>query len=98
MLISNLLIFLLISISISQLWSNSKICGYVRRKVILKIPIVRDALLCPTCSSFWVGIFVSLFFNPLVVVMPLVISNIAESVINYAICGILYKNNILTED
>lgn len=93
-----LIIYLLISISTSQLWNNSKICGYIRRKIVLKIPYVRDALLCPTCSPFWVGIFISLFFNPLNTILPIGISNISESIINYAICGILYKNNILTPD
>jgi hypothetical protein len=93
----DLLIFLLIAISTSQLWSNSKIFGYVRR-IIVKIPIIRDALLCPPCASFWVGIFVSLFFNPIAALLPLIASNAALGVINYAICGILYKNNILTSD
>jgi len=92
-----LIIFLLISVASSQLWSNSKICGYIRR-FIVKIPFIRDVLLCPSCSSFWIAMFVSLFFNPLIGLMPYIVSNIAISIINYAICGILFKRNILTSD
>jgi len=98
MVLINLLLFLLIAISVSQLWSNSKICGYIRRKVVLNIPLIRDALLCAVCASFWVGVFVSLFFNPFIGLLPFIASNAAAGVINYAICGILFKNNILTED
>jgi hypothetical protein len=98
MVLINLFLFLLISVSASQLWSNSKICGYVRRKVVLHIPLVRDALLCSVCASFWVAIFVTLFFNPLAGVLPFIASNVAAAVINYAVCGILFKHNVLTED
>jgi hypothetical protein len=92
----DLIIFLLISIAVSQLWSNSKIFGYVRR-FIVNIPIVRDILLCNVCASFWMALFVSLFFNPLIM-LPHIVSNFALGAINYLICGILYKSEILKDD
>jgi hypothetical protein len=92
------LIFLLSAIGASQMWSNSKIMGYVRRKLVLRIPIVRDALLCPVCSSFWIAVFLSIVFNPLSGIIPIIFSNICLGLINYLICGILFKNNILTSE
>lgn len=80
------------------MWSHSKICGYIRR-FIVNIPVLRDALLCPPCASFWVGILVSMFFNPLepLITIP-AIYNIFVATINYAVCGILYKSEILKDD
>jgi len=92
-----LIIYFLVAISLSQLWSNSKVFSPVRR-YITKIPLVRDALLCSPCASFWVALGFSFIFNPLTMILPILISNIALAVVNYAICGILYKRNILTDD
>lgn len=96
--LTHILVFLLVSIGTSQLWNNSKIFNFIRCKIILKIPIIRDALLCSTCSSFWIGIFISLFFNPLSGHVTFIISNIMLGIITYLICGILFKKNILTDD
>jgi hypothetical protein len=95
--LASILIFLLISISLSQLWSHSKVFSRVRG-FITKIPLIRDALLCPPCASFWSALFLTLFLNPLLPILPMFIANVSISVVNYAICGILYKKNILTDD
>lgn len=79
------------------MWSHSKIMSPLRIQ-ITKVPIVRDALLCPPCSSFWVAFGFSFIFNPLTNVVPIVISNITIAAVNYCICGILFKNRILTDD
>lgn len=60
----DILLFLLMSLSLSQIWSFSKIMSPVRN-FIAKIPYIRTPLICPECSSFWVGIFTSFFYNPL---------------------------------
>ena len=93
----NILLFLLITISLSQLWSHSKVMSPLRIW-ITKVPIVRNALLCPPCSSFWVAFGFSFLLNPLVNILPVLISNIAISAVNYCVCGILFKNRILTDD
>ena len=90
-------ICLLTTIALSQLWSNSKIFSPIRR-FVTKIPYIRDALLCGPCASFWVALIFSFIFNPLINILPIVLSNISLAVINYLICGILYKRNILTDD
>jgi hypothetical protein len=94
--IESILVYLLISIGVSQLWSHSKIFSRIRILTV-KIPIVRDALLCPVCASYWMGLFVSLLINPLYPLVPYV-SNIACGVITYLVAGLLYKNNILNDD
>lgn len=91
------LLYFLVSIALSQLWSHSKVMSPLRR-FITKIPVVRDALLCPPCASFWVALGFSFILNPLTTILPILISNVALAVINYMFCGILYKQNILTDD
>ena len=93
----SLIVFLLVAISLSQLWSHSKVFFPIR-KFLTRIPIIRDALLCPPCASFWVALSFSFILNPLVFILPILISNISLAVINYAICDILYKKQILTND
>lgn len=90
-----LLFFIIISVAASQMWSHSTIFSWIRRKIV-KIPLVRDALLCAVCSSFWIGLLISFFINPLIAYG--VLSHAACGLVNYLICGILFKNNILTED
>lgn len=94
----DIVVYLLISLSLSQLWSHSKIFSYIRI-FLVKIPLIRDALLCPVCSSFWIGLFVSLFLNPLLPFFSnIIISSISCAVINYGIFGILLKFKIFTDD
>jgi len=92
-----LLIFFLITIALSQLWSHSKVFSFVRR-FLVKVPLIRDILLCPVCASFWIALGFSFILNPFVGLLPFIVANISLGAINYAICGILYKNNILTDD
>lgn len=94
--IEELIIYLLLAIGMSQLWSHSKIFSYVRI-FIVKIPYIRDALLCPVCSSFWIGVVASLVFNPLISFIP-IFSNVVCGIINYLICGLLFKKDILNDD
>jgi hypothetical protein len=92
-----LLIYFLVAIALSQLWSHSKVMSPLRR-FITKIPLARDALLCPPCASFWIALGFSFILNPLAMILPILISNISLAVVNYMFCGILYKHNILTDD
>jgi len=62
--LADILIFLLLSVSVSQMWSFARIFIPIRN-IIAKIPWVHRPLLCPECSSFWVGVLVSLLYNPL---------------------------------
>lgn len=56
--------YLLLSISTSYMWGFADIFKPVKNKISY-IPYIRRALLCPECSSFWIGLLVSFFYNPL---------------------------------
>lgn len=62
--LSNLFVYIILSLSLSFVWSFSEIFSPVRN-FIAKIPYIRKPLLCPECSSFWVGLATCFFYNPL---------------------------------
>jgi len=62
---AQLLIYLLISIGCSCLWSLSDVFIPARNFVAKRIPNpIKKMLLCIECSSFWIGLGVALFLNP----------------------------------
>ena len=65
MMISNILSYLLISCSLSFMWNFAEIFIPIRN-LIAKIPYLRKPFLCPECSSFWIGLFFSFLYNPLI--------------------------------
>jgi len=64
MIFFELLTYIILSLGVSFVWSFSDIFAPVRN-FIAKIPYIRRPLLCPECSSFWMGVFTTLFYNPL---------------------------------
>jgi len=59
------LLYLIISVGCSALWSLSEIFTPLRNYVAKYFPtFLRKMLLCMECSSFWIGLFVSLFLFP----------------------------------
>jgi len=96
---TDLIIFLLLALGVSHIWNYSKLF-LKARNTAAKIPYIRYALICPECSSFWIGLFVAFFYNPLLV-MPLwagvKLSSILCGVISYIICTWIYRNNYLKE-
>jgi hypothetical protein len=79
MIFFELLTYVVLSISVSFMWSFSEIFSPIRN-FIAKIPYVRKPFLCPECSSFWMGILTSLFYNPLFNTLGFV---------SYPFCGLL---------
>lgn len=61
--LSDFFIYIILSLSISFMWSFAEIFSPVRN-FIAKIPYIRKPLLCPECSSFWVGFLFSFIYNP----------------------------------
>jgi hypothetical protein len=82
-----LIAFILISVGIGHLWSFSEFFSK-SRNFIAKIPYVRKPLICPECSSFWSGIFLSFFYNPFGLS---ILSIIYCGIISYICCVITYK-------
>lgn len=64
MIFFELLTYILLSLGVSFMWSFSEIFAPVRN-LVARIPYIRKPLICPECSSFWMGILTSLFYNPL---------------------------------
>lgn len=78
--IENLIVYILISLSFSYMYSFSTIFRPVRN-FVAKIPVIKYPLICPECSSFWVGLFVCFFiYNP--VLLP-------NFFVNLAVCGLI---------
>jgi uncharacterized membrane protein len=63
--IEKLFMYLFITTGCSYLWSTSEIFMPIRNFVAKNFPIfLRKMLLCMECSSFWIGVFISLFVLP----------------------------------
>jgi len=85
----------------SYCWSFSEIFVPVRNIIAYKVGKKKwsKIFLCPECNSFWVGLIVSFFINPVLPYISafnvLFISNIFCGLIVFLICSILYKRQIL---
>lgn len=91
MLLFNLLYYILISLSFSYMWSFADIFIPVRN-FVARIPYIRRPLLCPECSSFWVGLFVSFLYNPLILdINVLFLTNICCGLVTHLFACFLYK-------
>ena len=86
--LESIIIFVLISISFSVMWSLSDIMSPLRNFTV-KLPYIRRALLCPECSSFWIGLFVSVFiFNPF---SAFFLGHILSGLVSHFFALFLYK-------
>ena len=65
MIFFDVLTYLILSLSLAFMWNFAEIFIPIRN-IIAKIPYVRKPLLCPECSSFWIGLFFSFLYNPLI--------------------------------
>ena len=97
MIFLDLLYFLSLSLSVTVMWGFSKIFGPIRN-FISRIPYIRRPLLCPECSSFWFGLFVSFLYNPIFLNLDfLFISNIFCGLVSHLFAHFLFtysKKNI----
>lgn len=87
----NLLYFICLSLSVSYMYSFSDIFKSVRNRISF-IPYVRVPLQCPECSSFWFGLAVSFFYNPIVLDIKLfLLSNIFCGLVTHLFACFIYK-------
>ena len=86
--LNNLIIYLILSLSISFIWSFTEIFTPIRN-FVAKIPYVRKPLLCPECCSFWVGLLISFLYNPLS--HSIIFSNIFLGAATHLFACFLYK-------
>lgn len=79
MILFDFLLYLLFSLSVSFMWSFSEIFSPVRN-LVARIPYIRRPLICPECSSFWMGVLTSLFYNPIYSLL---------GIVSFAFCGLV---------
>ena len=73
------LTYIILGLSVSFMWSFSEIFRPIRN-FVAKIPYIKKPLICPECSSFWMGLLVSFFYNPLLLTLGF---------LSYLFCGLL---------
>lgn len=87
----DLIYYLCISLSFAYMWSFAEIFVPVRN-FVARIPYLRRPLLCPECSSFWVGLFVSFIYNPIILdINILFLTNVCCGLVTHLFACILYK-------
>ena len=87
----DLIYYVCISLSFAYIWSFAEIFVPVRN-FVARIPYIRRPLLCPECSSFWVGLFVSFIYNPIILdINILFLTNICCGLVTHLFACILYK-------
>ena len=90
--VSNVLYFLLISLSVSYMWSFSEIFGHIR-SIMSKIPYIRKPFLCPVCSAFWFGLGCSFLYNPITLNNDYMFaSNLIAGLITHLTAVVFYKH------
>jgi len=90
MILSNTILFLLLSVSVSQMWSFAKIFIPIRN-IIAKIPLINRPLLCPECSSFWIGVATSLLYNPLRGEFNFIVATAFAGLLTHLVVSYLFK-------
>lgn len=58
------LIYLFTSLGLCYAWSDTE-ASRPLRNFVARIPYIRKPLLCHECSSFWIGLLLTFFINPL---------------------------------
>lgn len=78
---SAFIIYLVCSLGLCYAWSDTE-ASVPFRNFVARIPYLRKVLLCHECSSFWISLALSFFFNPLAEYTGNMSSNILS-----AFCG-----------
>ena len=89
--IFDVLYFVCLSLSFSVMWSFSEIFMPVRN-IVSRIPYIRRLLICPECSSFWIGFLVSFLYNPIILNFDILfIGNIICGLLTHLFAFFFYK-------
>jgi hypothetical protein len=92
--LTSLLVFLLISLSITDLWTSSYIFNWLRNR-ISRLPYTK-VFICPECFSMWIGIGLSLFFNPILPFFHcIILSHLFCGSLSYLLARFMYSKGIL---
>lgn len=90
------IVFLICSLGICYGWSDTEASAPIRNAVA-KIPYIRKPLLCHECSSFWISLLLSIFFNPLAdIIQTQLVSNIILAFCGFFINLYFVRNNLIS--
>lgn len=87
----NFVCFIIIGLSIAHAWNFSDLTLPIRDFLnkLIKFSYLKKPFLCPVCSSFWIGFFLSFIINPLLHIDLFILSNF--------FCGlIIYFASVIT--
>ena len=90
MMLGDVVLFLLLSVSVSQMWSFARIFIPIRN-IVARIPLINKPLLCPECSSFWIGVATSLFLNPLRGEFNFIVATAFAGLLTHLVASYLFK-------
>lgn len=83
----DLILFSLVALGASYVWAYGEIFIPLRNFIAKYFGKWGKPFLCGECSSFWIGVIISIFINPLLENTYIFISNIFCGLISY----LLYK-------
>jgi hypothetical protein len=93
MILFNLLYFIILSLSVSYMWSYSEILKPLR-EITAKVIFINKPFLCPVCASFWFGLLISFLYNPIFLDIHIpFLSNIFCGLCTHLFACFLYKNS-----
>jgi len=91
----NIILYCIISLGLCYAWNDTDIARPLRNK-IARIPHISNALLCHECSSFWVGLGLSCFINPVDEYCYSPISNILSAFCSFFINLLFVRNQYIS--
>lgn len=78
----SLLLFVSILVSFMYIWSATYIMQPFRN-LINYVPILKWSNICPSCTTWWIALILSIMINPLDGILPPLLSNIAVAAISF---------------
>ena len=92
--LANLILYILISLGVSYMWSFSEIFRPLRN-IAARVPIIKYPLICPECSSFWFGLLTYLLIYSPFVIQNIFVSALLGGLIVHLCACILYKKVLI---
>lgn len=89
-----LFVYCIISLGLCYAWSDTDVSRPLRN-IVARIPYIRSPLLCHECSSFWIGLILSYFINPIGVYCDYPISNIFSAFCSFFINLVFVRNKYI---
>lgn len=88
------LVYLITSLGLCYAWSDTEVSRPLRN-FVARIPYIRAPLLCHECSSFWIGLLLSAFINPLGPYTYRIVSNILCAFCSFFINLYFVRNTLI---